>query len=66
MTQTLTKKTKNNHKEEGKDEHIFQLTKPEVDLIMTMRNIAFGEIEGLKIIDRSPLDYVAARKTVKI
>lgn len=56
--------TKNNT--QRRRDLVFQLTKPEVDLIMTIRSIAFGEIMGLKIKDRSPWGYDGAKKMVKI
>lgn len=44
---------------------IVQLHRAEVRLISVIRSIGFGEIEGLKIKNRLPVSYRAAKKTCK-
>ena len=48
MTETTSPVTKN-------EEELVQLTKAEAQLVTTMRSIGFGEIEGLSIINHSPV-----------
>jgi hypothetical protein len=49
-----------------KEKHqIVHLHRSEVRLISVIRSIGFGEIEGLKIKNRLPVSYRAAKKTCK-
>jgi hypothetical protein len=61
----MTATTYENNKTDLKND-VFQLSKAEVELIMTLRSIDFGEIEGLTIKNGSPIEYKRARKLVKI
>ena len=45
--------------------HTIELHKSEAKLIMTIRSIGFGEIEGLKVEQGLPIGYKLARKTCK-
>ena len=51
---------------EGKGRKLVtQLHRAEAKLIEIIRSIGFGEIEGLRIRDRLPVGYRAAKKTCK-
>ena len=48
-----------------KGTHAVRLHKSEAKLIMAIRSIGFGEIEGLKVEKGLPVGYKLARKTCK-
>jgi hypothetical protein len=60
MMETFVKEEKSREKHQ-----LFPLHRAEVKLITAIRSIGFGEIEGLKIKNRLPQSYRAAKKTCK-